>query len=71
MIRNDLQNDNEVFDSKETARILRISPVTLWRLRKTRKIAFRRIAGKVLFLAKDIKECLDSNRQDIILKQRS
>lgn len=71
MIENDLRNDNQVFDSKETAKILRISLVTLWRLRKARKIAFRRIAGKILYLAKDIKECLDSNRHDVNIKQRS
>jgi hypothetical protein len=57
-------NGLRVFTNKETASILKMSLVTLWRLRKARKISYRRIAGKIVYSETDIKDCLDSNKHE-------
>jgi hypothetical protein len=49
----------EVFTEDETAEILRISKVTLWRERKRGKIMCRRSASRPVYLREDITNYLN------------
>lgn len=53
----------ELFTNAEAARMLRLSPVSLWRRRRQRKIGYRRDNGKILYSRQDIEEYLARNHQ--------
>lgn len=53
-----------LLSSRETATILRISELTLWRLRKNGEIGFRRIGGRPMFTKSDIQEFIDRSKCD-------
>lgn len=53
----------ELFTNTEAARILRLSPVSLWRRRRQRKIGYRRDNGKILYTRDDLERYLESNHQ--------
>ena len=53
---------NLLFTPQEASRLLRISTVTLWRLRRAGKISFRRVASKVIFTQQDLDDYLERQR---------
>lgn len=55
--------NKEIFDNKEAAAFLRVSEITLWRLRKAGLLSFRRIAGKVIYTRQDIQNLLERNKK--------
>ena len=55
-------NKLELFTSEEAAKILRLSPVSLWRRRQHRKIGYRRDNGKILYSREDL-EYMTRNHQ--------
>lgn len=57
-------NEKQIFTDKEASTYLGISQVTLWRERKKGKIAFRRIASKIVYLKQDIEEYLERNKRE-------
>ena len=57
-------NEKQIFTDKEASSYLGISQVTLWRERKKGKIAFRRIASKIVYLKQDIEEYLERNKRE-------
>mgnify|MGYP002780663670 CR=1 FL=1 len=57
-------NEKQIFTNKEASSYLGISQVTLWRERKKGKIAFRRIASKIVYLKQDIEEYLERNKRE-------
>ncbi len=52
------------FTDKEASDYLRISQVTLWRLRKTGKISFRRVASKIIYTQSDLDNFLNSTKRE-------
>jgi predicted ATPase len=52
------------FTDKEASDYLRISQVTLWRLRKTGKISFRRAASKIIYTQADLDNYLQSTKRE-------
>ena len=58
----------KIYTEREASELLRISTVTLWRERKKRKISFRRIAGKIVYLSQDIDEYLESIKRPASVK---
>jgi predicted site-specific integrase-resolvase len=52
------------FTDKEASDYLRISQVTLWRLRKTGKISFRRAASKIIYTQADLDKYLQSTKRE-------
>jgi predicted site-specific integrase-resolvase len=56
-------NMKEVLTNKEASDFLRISQVTLWRERKAGKIAFRRVASKIVYLHEDLEKYLETNKR--------
>ncbi len=54
----------EIFTNSEAARFLRISTITLWRLRKKRLINYRRISSKIAYTIDDLNQYLDSTKQE-------
>ena len=61
--KNEAVKLRELFTDKEASAYLRVSQVTLWRLRKDRKINFRRVASKIVYLREDIDAYLDKNKR--------
>jgi hypothetical protein len=53
----------ELFTNREAAKILRLSPVSLWRRRQARKIGYRRDNGKIFYSRDDIEQYLARNHQ--------
>lgn len=53
----------ELFTNKEAAKILRLSPVSLWRRRRERKIGYRRDNGKIIYSRDDLDQYLARNHQ--------
>jgi hypothetical protein len=51
-------DDKRVFTDKEASEFLRVSQVTLWRERRKRRITFRRVASKIVYLREDLEEYL-------------
>lgn len=43
--------------------MLGVSPVTTWRWRKERRIAYRRVGGKIRYMLEDISEFLEQSKQ--------
>lgn len=58
-----MEKNQKLFTTKETAEILRISPITLWRERKAGRIGFRRAASKIVFTQDDIENYLETNKR--------
>lgn len=54
----------EVFTEDETAEILRISKVTLWRERKRGRITCRRSASRPVYLREDITNYLNRTKKE-------
>jgi hypothetical protein len=54
---------NKLFTEKEASEFLRISQVTLWRERKARRITFRRVASKIIYLLEDLETYLERNKR--------
>jgi len=53
-----------------TAFYLRISEITLWRVRKKGKICFRRVSSKIVYLREDLEKYLeDSKRGGFAVKE--
>jgi len=52
------------FTDKEASDYLRISQVTLWRLRKAGKISFRRAASKIIYTQADLESYLESTKRN-------
>ncbi|HEX8734999.1 MAG TPA: helix-turn-helix domain-containing protein [Pyrinomonadaceae bacterium] len=57
-------NEKQIYTDKEASDFLRISQVTLWRERKKGKIAFRRVASKIVYLKEDLENYLNQNKRD-------
>ena len=57
-------NEKNIYTDKEASEFLGISQVTLWRERKKGRIAFRRIASKIVYLKQDIEEYLERNKRE-------
>jgi hypothetical protein len=55
--------DRQLFTDREACEFLRISAVTLWRLRKAGKITFRRVASKIVYLREDLESYLERNKR--------
>jgi hypothetical protein len=53
----------QIFTDKEASAYLRISQITLWRLRKAGKICFHRAASKLIYTRGDLDSYLDSTKQ--------
>ncbi len=54
----------EVYTDKEAAEYLRVGQTTLWRLRKTGKISFRRAASKIIYTQTDLDNYLQSTKRE-------
>ena len=53
-----------IFTDKEASEYLRISQVTLWRLRKAGKISFRRAASKIIYMQEDLDDYLQRTKRE-------
>lgn len=62
--REQIMNEKQIYTDKEASDFLRISQVTLWRERKKGKIAFRRVASKIVYLKEDLENYLNQNKRD-------
>lgn len=58
-----MASENQLFTDKEASEMLRISKVTLWRIRKKGKIEFRRIGEKVFYTKQDIDNYLENQKR--------
>lgn len=56
----------EIFTDKEASELLRLSQVSLWRLRKAGKITFRRVSTKIVYLREDLEAFLESNKRGMV-----
>lgn len=59
----DTTND-EFLTTRETAALIRCSEVSVWRLRKSGRLAFHRILGKVLVRRSDLEAFLSKQRRN-------
>lgn len=57
-----MEKETKIYTEKEAARFLRISTVTLWRLRKAGKISFRR-TPKIIYTDCDLQTFLEVNKR--------
>ena len=57
-------NKDEFYAQKEAAAIIRCSEISVWRLRKSGRLAFHRILGKVLFRRSDLEAFLSKQRRN-------
>lgn len=57
---------HDLFTDREAANFLRISQITLWRLRKNQEITFRRVSSKIIYLREDLEAYLDRNKRGAI-----
>lgn len=63
-MNNEGNNGKELYTNKEASDFLRVSPITLWRERKAGKIAFRRVASKIVFTREDLDTYLEANKRE-------
>jgi predicted site-specific integrase-resolvase len=56
--------ETQIYTDREASEFLRISQVTLWRLRKAGKITFRRVASKIVYLREDLENYLNQNKRE-------
>lgn len=61
--KNAAVTDRQLFTDREACDFLRVSAVTLWRLRKGGKITFRRVASKIVYLREDLESYLERNKR--------
>ncbi len=59
-----MNNEKQIFTDKEAAAYLRISTVTLWRMRRKGKISFRRSASKLVYTQSDLDDYLESTKRN-------
>ncbi|MEJ7862151.1 MAG: helix-turn-helix domain-containing protein [Pyrinomonadaceae bacterium] len=57
-------NERQIYTDREAAEYMRISQVTLWRLRKTGKISFRRASSKIIYTHTDLENYLERNKRE-------
>lgn len=58
-----MKQETQLFTNKEACEFLRVSPVTLWRIREKGKIDFRRVgAGKIVFTREDLENYLEQQK---------
>ncbi len=62
--KNEAIEQRRIFTDREAAEYLRIGQTTLWRLRKTGKISFRRAASKIIYLQSDLDSYLSSTKRE-------
>ncbi len=53
-----------IYTDREAAEYLRIGQTTLWRLRKTGKISFRRASSKIIYTQSDLEHYLSSTKRE-------
>jgi hypothetical protein len=62
-------NEQQIFTDKEASAFLRLSQVSLWRLRKAGKITFRRVASKIVYLREDLDSYLETNKREAVVTE--
>ena len=62
--KNQESDRRQIYTDKEAAVYLRISQITLWRLRKAGKISFHRAASKLIYTQADLDNYLQSTKRD-------
>jgi hypothetical protein len=60
-----MDNTKQIYTDKEASKFLRISQVTLWRLRRTKKICFRRASNKIIYTNQDLENYLESTKSGV------
>ncbi len=55
---------SQLLTEKEAAVFLRISGVTLWRERTKGKIAFHRVASRIVYTQEDLENYLNRNKRE-------
>lgn len=60
---------NELLTDKEAAQFLRLSTLTLWRLRKRGELPFVRLATKLLYRRSDLIAFIDRNQRNAEVSQ--
>lgn len=66
-----MKDEQKIFTDREASEFLRISQVSLWRLRKAGKLPYRRVTSKIIYLRQDLDEYLESTRRGIGGKGRA
>jgi len=56
--------DQNIFTDREASEFLRLSQVSLWRLRKAGDITFRRVASKIIYLREDLENYLERSKRE-------
>lgn len=57
-------NSTDLLTTEELAELLRVSELTIWRMRKRGEIPFNRVSGKIRFRRLDVERYLSSNLQN-------
>lgn len=60
---------SELLTDKEAAQFLRLSPLTLWRLRKRGELPFVRLATKLLYRRTDLIAFIERNQRNAEVSQ--
>ncbi len=60
-----MDNTKQIYTDKEASKFLRISQVTLWRLRRAKKICFRRASNKIIYTTQDLEDYLESTKSGV------
>ncbi len=58
-----ITNSLETYTTGEAAKILRSSPVSLWRARRDGLLTFRRVMGKILYTETDLLDFLERSKR--------
>lgn len=59
-----MNEETQIFTTKEAADFLRVASVTLWRERKAGRLTFRRVGGgKVIYTRQDLLDYLESQKR--------
>ena len=62
IISNEQINEPQIYTDIEASAYLKISKVTLWRLRKAKLISFRRVASRVVYTGEDLRNYLERSK---------
>ncbi len=62
--KNQELEQRQIYTEKEASIHLRLSKITLWRLRKAGKISFHRAASKIIYTQADIDSYLESTKRN-------
>lgn len=62
--KNQTFTQQQFFTDREASAYLRISQMTLWRERRSRRISFHRLGGKIIYTAADLEEYLANTKQE-------